>query len=623
YGSRAANGVILVTTKRGKSGDLALTYNGYVGKEEFTEMFEYVNGFDHMLLSNMALENAGLSTVFTDDYILRWLDNNDLYSYDYPNVDWQELVYSGSGKQEHHNLMFSGGTDKLTSMASLSFRNQGGLIPKYQAQRIGLRLNNDYKVSEKFDFSVDLSARVAPISFPAAGANQVFDLIRYSPLFAAYLPDGRYSNNAYGYSNLKAMIEDGGTNSSNYSGLSGRLLANFKPVDGLKLTLSYMPEYGQTRGTVFSKPVPVYEPNNDSPVAYNPTNSHLTEIFSKNLTHNINAIASYDYNIADHAINALAGYEQISFYTDNFNAYREDFIFLDYPVLNTGSQVNMRNSGTGSEWALQSYFGRVGYNYRNRYLLEDNARYDCSSRFVKRNGFGLFPSESVGWSIGEEDFMNQFDYVDLLKIRASYGVLGNQNIGTYPSSSAVSLNQNYVFGGVQNTGGALTEMANENISWESLRTYNVGLDIGLYNKLSASLDYYVRDTYDILLRLPINSTIGLSAPYQNAGKVQNKGWDFSLNYRNFDKPFGYGVRAVFSDVKNKVVDLKDTGPYIGTHTIIKEGEPIDALFMYRSDGLFRSQEEIDNHVQQFGELKLGDIRYVNQISVDTDGDGVP
>lgn len=165
-------------------------------------------------------------------------------------------------------------------------------------------------------------------------------------------------------------------------------------------------------------------------------------------------------------------------------------------------------------------------------------------------------------------------------------------------------------------------MANEHISWESLRTYNIGLDIGLYNKLSATFEYYVRDTYDILLKLPINKTIGLAAPYQNAGKVQNKGWDFSLSYKNFDRPFGYGVRAVLSDVKNKVVDLKDTGPYISTFSIIKEDEPINALFMYKSDGLFRTEEEIANHVKQIGDLKPGDIRYVNQKTVDTDGDGV-
>lgn len=622
YGSRAANGVILVTTKRAKAGILKVDYHAYAGRQYFTDLPEYVDGYTHLIKNNEAVANSGRTPIYSEDYISRYKDNNGLYSYEYPNVDWQDVMYSENGYQEHHNLSISGGNERLTSLVSLSYRNQDGLLNNYKAQRIGVRANTDMKISEKIDFSFDLNARISPISFPASGADFVFDLVRYDPLFAVYLPDGRYSTNDRNYPNLKAMVMEGGYNKTDYAGLSGRLMAKVKPVDGLELILSYMPEYGQSRGTRFSKPVGVYSPGDTEPSIFNPSMSSLTETFSRDFTNNVNAIATYSKQLLKHDVSILLGYEQIDFRTNNINAYRENFTFLDYPVLNTGSLINMSNGGTGSEWALQSFFGRVNYNFDNKYLFEANARYDGSSRFHASNRFGFFPSFSAGWVLSQEDFLKDHSVVSELKIRASWGKLGNQQIGTYPYASVVNLGQNYVLGGSALSGGALTEMANERITWESTTSTNIGVDFGLWYKFSGSFEYYQRDTYDILLRLPIPRTIGLTAPYQNAGQVRNTGWDLSLAYRNFDKPFGYSVRAVLSDVHNKVIDLKGAGPFISTYTIIKEGEPIDALFMYQSDGLFQTTQEIESHAAQFGALAPGDIRYVDQLTIDSNGDGI-
>ena len=327
--------------------------------------------------------------------------------------------------------------------------------------------------------------------------------------------------------------------------------------------------------------------------------------------------------MGQHSLVALAGYEQIDFKSNNMFAYREDFPFIDYMVMNNGSVINMNNGGTGYEWALRSYFGRLNYNFDEKYLLEANVRYDGSSRFSEGNKYGVFPSFSFGWRASEEEFLADKEWLDNLKVRASWGQLGNQNIGNYPFASVVNLGNNYIFNDTPVPGAALTDMANEDITWETTTTTNIGLDFGVFNKISGSFEWYVRNTDDILLRLPVPMTIGLTAPYQNAGKVKNTGWDFNLNYTNHDNEFKYSVGFVLSDVKNEVVDLKGSGPYIGGYTITQEGEAINSLYMYESDGLFQTQEEIDNHAKQFGTVAPGDIKYVDQITVDTDGDGVP
>lgn len=622
YGSRAANGVILITTKRGSAQGIKVDYRAYFGVQQFTDLPEYVDGYTHLIKNNEAVQNSGRSPLYTDDFISNYQSQSGLYSYEYPNVDWQDLMFTGSGAQHHHNLSLSGGGEQFRSRVSLSYMDQKGMVPNFAIQRYSLRTNNDIKTTKWLDFKVDFYGRISPMSDPAMGVNQVFDLQRYGPLMAAYLPDGRYATNNLNYPNLKAMVEQGGTNLNDYLSLSGRIMASIKPVDGLTIDLSYMPEYGQGRGKRFAKPVGLYRPDSDEPALYQPSLSVLNESFNRNFTNNFNIVSRYGLSKGKHDVTLLAGYEQIDYRTNSFGAYRENFSFLDYPVLDAGSVINMRNNGTGSEWALQSVFGRINYDYNDKYLVEANLRYDGSSRFAESGRFGYFPSFSVGWNLHRELFLVDIDAINLLKIRGSWGMLGNQNIGTYPYLSVVDLGINYVLNGEPANGLALTEMANELINWESTTTVNIGVDVGLWgDRVVGSFDWYNRLTDGILLKLPIPSVIGLDAPYQNAGKVQNRGWDVNLTYRNNDNDFKYSVRGVLSDVRNKVVSLSGGGPFISRFSIVKEGHPIDALYMLQSDGLFQSTEEISNHVAQFGSLAPGDIRYVNQLTVDSDGDG--
>lgn len=624
YGSRAANGVILITTKRGKLGKISVNYSGYIGKQEYTERPQYVDGYTHMKLNNEAVANTGRTPVFNDEYMAKYLENRGLYSYEYPDVNWQDVMYTGSGLQQHHHISISGGNETLNTMASLSIMDQRGIVENFDIKRYSARINNDLTVNKWLKFKFDMGVRFTPMNQPTVGVAQVFNLQRYSPLFAVYLPDGRFAVNSSNYPNLKASVSEGGVNNVDYMSITGTLAMILTPIKGLNVSVNYMPDYNQSKGKNFMKPVALYRPDSDEPALYSPSMSTLNESFSRNMTNNFNAVGSYDITIKNHNITALLGYEQIDFTTNHFNAYRENFPFLDYPVLDSGDKVNMKNGGSGEEWALRSFFGRINYNYDNRYLFEANIRRDGSSRFVESNRYGSFPSFSIGWNMKEEQFLRDVSWLDQLKLRASWGKLGNQAIkGNYPFASVFSISGlDYVLDGKPVKGMALTDMANESIAWETTTSTNVGLDFTIFNKLSGSFDIYKKVSDDILLQLPIPKIIGLAAPYQNAGKVENKGWELSLDYRDRIQDFSYGIKASISDVKNKVIDLKGAGPFISRFTIVQEGMPINALYMLKSDGLFQTKEEINDHATQYGSLEPGDIKYIDQLTVDTNGDGI-
>jgi TonB-linked SusC/RagA family outer membrane protein len=250
----------------------------------------------------------------------------------------------------------------------------------------------------------------------------------------------------------------------------------------------------------------------------------------------------------------------------------------------------------------------------NKYLLEVNSRYDGSSRFsADYKRFGFFPSVSAGWIMSKEKFMSDITWLSLLKLRASWGTLGNQNVGDFPYISSIVLGSG-VFNGNIASVSAQNTVANKKISWESTEVKNIGFNAGiLNNKLNVEFDYYIKNTNDILLTLPIPLIVGMSPGVQNAGRVENKGWDLQLNYNDqIGKDFKFGITGVFSDVKNKVLDLKGTGPYISGFQITKEGEEIGALFGLQAAGLFQTQEQITTSATQYGTVKPGDIKYVDQ-----------
>lgn len=619
YGSRAANGVILVTTRRAKSGKVAVNYNGFVGKQTANSLPKLVNGLDHMLLLNEARVNMGLAPTFTEDYINEYRQKapSDLF----PDSDWQDLTLTGNGLMNSNAIDISGGNEFIRTRASFNRFEQGAIIPNTGYRRNSIRINTDIKASDYLSFKFDLRGVSEHTYEPGINPNSIFNYMngRVPANQEGVLSNGLYGQGWLGENSVAAANASGSNNERTLTGILN-LQADWKPIRGMNINLLYSPEYISGNNKLFRKTYQTYF-GDGTPAYPNPsTTNFVLQSSIKNLANNIRALVTYDFNIRrTHDFKLLAGYEQREVSSELFTARRENLILQDYPVLNSGSLTNQQITGAGeNEFGLVSYFGRLNYSFKEKYLLEANLRYDGSSRFAKGNQFGLFPSFSVGWRISQEKFMESVKFVNNLKLRASYGSLGNQNIGNYPFASLVDLNRNYLFNGAAVPGAALVQLGNTDISWEKTTMFNVAFDARLWNRLSITAEYYVRNTTDILLQLPIPNSTGLGAPFQNAGKVRNTGYDITIGYGNQSGEFKYNVDLVFSDVRNKITDLRNTGPFINDVSIRQVGIPIDAFFGYQSAGLFQSAQEVANHATQFGgSVSAGDIKYVDQ-----NGDGI-
>lgn len=619
YGSRAANGVILVTTKKGSNEKLTVNYNAYFGWQMFTEQPDIADGYDYMKALNQAYINQGETPLYSDAYLQKYLQNKATDPDDYPDVNWQKMTYTGSGFLQSHYLSVTGGSKFFHMMGSISYQDQKGVVPNFRSQRYSFRFNSEMNIKDNFQVKLYLVGRNSPTYSPDQGGDEgiIYRAIHTPPVFPAILSDGRYGVGWAGH-NPVARAHEGSLDKVVYGEFRGTIQANYQPFTGADIELSFTPNLNETLNHSFDNTINTYNPGSDVPAYTMPPKNSLSESFSRSWENTGHLLLNYKKSFKGHNVHLLLGYEQIGYNITSFSAYRDNFPLQEFQELNAGSIGNWQNAGTGSEWALRSEFGRLNYNFKGKYLFEANLRRDGSSRFAEGHKYGVFPSFSAGWRISEENFMRNINWLSNLKIRASWGQLGNQLIGTYPFVSTIDMGVNYILGGVPANGAAQTSMANPDISWETTTTQDIGADIDLFNdKFNLTYDYYIRNTTGILLQLPTPAIIGLTSPFQNAGTVKNTGWDLSLNYVDQIGELRLNIGANLSDVINKVTNLKGTGPYISTYSIIEEGYPINSLYGYKAVGLFQNQQEVDKSAKQFGTYAPGDIKYD-----DLNGDGV-
>lgn len=612
YGSRAANGVILVTTKRANTGQFQVNYRASAGWQEPTALPKKVNGYDHMVMINEAYSNVGGTKPYNEDYIGAYKINAP--SDEYPETNWHDVMLKDRAFQQNHYLGVNGGGEKIRILGSVSYWDQEGIMYS-NYKRLNMRLNSDMQIRENLKFGFDLLMKNERSAEPP---QQWYWLARYPNNLA-----GKNENGTWGIgwdgTNGWAELADGGKATTKTDETVANMKLDWQPIKDLNIGFQVAPNKIIQHYKNFRKHVDLYYPDGTiiNPSEFKAT---LTEKYTREVTNNYKLILNYSKNIQSHSFDLLAGWEAIDYKKEWIQGYREQYPLENYEVLDVGAIVNQEATGNAEEWSLMSYFGRVNYNFREKYLFEANLRVDGSSRFDEGNKYGLFPSFSVGWRISEEDFFSTIDWIQNMKLRASWGNLGNQNIGNYPYTSSVSFGQNYIFGDAPVNGAGLINGANPELSWEKTSVVNIGLDATIKN-FSITADYYIKNTSDILLELPVSRTAGLTAPYQNAGKVRNTGWDLRIVYSNKINDFNYRIGATLADVKNKIKDLVGTGPYIETRTVYKEGYPINSLYGLEVLGLFQTQDEIDNHVPQFGaNLQRGDIKYKDQ-SVDGSGKG--
>lgn len=613
YGSRAAGGVILITSKRGKSGSMKVDYDAFYGFQQPVDKPKYLDAVGFMKMYNEALTNEGSAPKFTDDYINNYMANNAKDPDRFPNTDWQKATFT-KGLQQQHSITLNGGTDRIRLLAALNYMDQNGIVNNSGFKRYSLRVNADYKASEKLAFQFDMNLRREITSLPSVGYSELFrQVYRVPPIYAAKFSDGSWGPGWEG-GNPLAYSNASGLNSTAGNTVLINLQANYSPIKGLNINLNYSPRFFSNFGSNNQRKIDYFNFDTKALLFSNPNKVSLTNSHNNVLTNYLKAQVDYSATFNWLELNVLAGAEQTDNRSQSFNASRELSLFPELVQLNAFPSLNQNMSGDATSWALRSYYGRLNFVASDKYLLELNARYDGSSRFAadfKR--FGFFPSFSAGWILSKEKFLSRVDWLSLLKLRASWGSLGNQNIGDYPYISSFVLGQGVFNGNIVST-AAQTVLANREITWETTKQLNFGFDGSFFrNKVNVEFDYYIKNTEDILLTLPVPLIVGLGAGVQNAGSVENKGWDFQIGYNDkIGKDLKFGITGVFSDVRNKVLNLKGTGPYISGFQITREGDEIGALYGLQAKGLFQKQEEVTASATQFGAVKPGDIQYVDQ-----------
>jgi TonB-linked SusC/RagA family outer membrane protein len=519
----------------------------------------------------------------------------------------------------NHSVVLSGGTEKLRLALSVNYLDQDGMMKNVNTKRYGMRLNTDFVINDHLKMRADINFNRRDNVRPSRLSEAISNIVGSSPVIVPKYPNGLYGLNQDNKSAL-ACLEVGGRNEAEYETLNAKGGFDFLIVNGLKFISDFSYKSINNRNYNFLSEYKFYDPFNETRLVTQWYPSELSDSRWMSRETNFKSMLNYERQFENHALTGLAGFEAIETNSNYLWGARKNIYSKDYAELNTGGADSKDNSGYREDWALASYFARVNYAFKQKYLLETNFRYDGSSRFAKGNKWGFFPSFSAGWRVSEEGFMKNLLFVENLKFRASWGQLGNQDIGFYRFTSPVYPGYDYNFNDKSVNGYSQWYYANTDVTWETTEITDFGMDLSLWNgMIGLTADYFIKNTHDVLMTLPISYMVGLGASESNAGSIRNKGWEISLAHKNKIGELDYNLNVSISDVRNEVISLAGTEATISGWTILKEGEPIWALFGYKSDGLFQSQEEINNHPTQPNHslLRPGDIKLVD---INNDGE---
>ena len=620
YGSKAANGVILITTKRGKTGKPTVSYSGNVSFSNVSTLIDRLSSYDHARLYNYALIQDGSAPRFTDEDLQLFKSGTDPYGH--PNTVWTDYIYR-TGFMHKHNLNVSGGSEDVKYMVSTGFLGQEGTLRNSDRQQFNLRTNLDVKLSDKVNMRTNMAFIHNDYSDPNAsyggGYTQfIWQADRIAPWIPYKKEDGTYGSISDG--NPAAWIDIDSRIFYKQQNFTGSLAFDYSPIDDLTLTLqgAYVTDIKETK-------------DYRKECWYDAVNYHgpdqLTETVDRWSRYTLDALANYKKTFnEDHNLKVMAGYKVEKYDSRQLQAFRKSFPNSSLTDLNAGDKSTMTNSGYSRELAMMSYFGRINYDYKGIYLLEANFRADASSRFADGYRWGYFPSFSVGWRLSEEGFMESSkDWLQSLKLRASWGKLGNQEAlsGYYPYLATLYIGKNYPFNGSLHTGITQTAHKVSTISWEKADNWGFGLDASFLDEFTLSAEYYNRKTTGIIMNVPVPGTFGTTSAYQdNVGSLRNSGVEVSFSWHHqFNQDWRMGIMANFAYNKNELLDLGGVEEQIDGYMINRVGSPYQSYYVYKADGLFQSDEEAAAYEAKYGNpwslpFKGGDLKIV-----DTDGDG--
>ncbi|MEX2592376.1 MAG: TonB-dependent receptor [Anditalea sp.] len=622
YGSRAANGVILVTTKRGSSGKPTFNYNGFAGVQQPTRYPRVMNGYEYAATKNQAVQNMGKPLLYTDEML------DDLRNGRIPETDWYGLTLKDQSFQTQQNLSVNGGSEAIKYYLSLGYLDQDGMYDRINFQRYSIRSNVDAKINDNLTISGDFDASTQNNNGSAYSAEAIFDdIVAAYPMDLAYNPDGTifYTREQHpieeiktGYNRLKTNILQ--------ATLS--LKQNIPFVEGLSLfgRASFGKEYSNNK----HYNVPIFMNRQDSEgntleiYPYGGWNGKtaLNQRFDEYNTTTLNASLNYEKTFGSHELNGLLLFEQFDAQANNFYAFRTNFPAEGLDEFFYGGESQKDANGGSFNDGRRSAVVRFNYGYKQRYLFEASFRRDGSVAFPETKKYGLFPAVSAGWRIGEEAFIKNntsLHFIDDLKLRASYGVVGNDRnvyngrIPTFQFLQVFNPSGTIVSGSEGLSSITPGILPNPDVTWETAAISDVGLEGLLWNgKLQFEVDVFYKRTSNILLERirSIPATLGAQLPAENYAKVDNKGIEFSLTHKNHINELNYFFKINGSFSKSKVITLDE--PANIPDYLLQTGRPLGFITGYKALGFFQTEEEVDTYYPQFnGGQQPGDVKYAD------------
>ncbi|WP_336830552.1 SusC/RagA family TonB-linked outer membrane protein [Sphingobacterium multivorum] len=612
YGSRAANGVILVTTKSGQALDkLTINISSSVGFQSPQFMIDFVGAEDFMKLWDQALINDGKPALYGQQGL------EDLRNGKYGDVKWYEEIYKKNSAITNNYLAFSGNTEKMKYRFSASHDYQDGTLPNNNYNRIILKPDMTFKITENLSARANIQYTETYINAPQ-GETDVWQTqaTRVAPIYKIRNAAGQFGPGSAMVNNPIAGVYESGFNKQKYKELMGIFEVAYKPINGMELKANFS---RYTFDNWSKNRVLSYNLYNDAGEVATVQNrvTNLTDAVDNSYRNMLQFTGDYGFNIDKHNFKVLVGYSQEYFNTSNFSAFRDALPFADIDELNTGGQGNMQSKGDAKDVAIQSFFSRLNYDFNGKYLFQANLRADGSSRFAKGHRWGVFPSFSAGWNVHKEGFFHS-DVITNLKARASWGILGDAEKVDYYATSAILTYDPamYGFNGVVVPGALNNVSINPTISWEESKQTNFAIDLGLLNKINFTAEYFINKRSNILYAPPVPLEFGLGGPLANLLSMESKGMEFQLGYQDRKNDWNWFFNANTSYATNKVKDLAGTGPWIGNSTFTDVGHTYNLPYGYRAIGLFKSEEEIKNSPSQGTNVFPGNIKFE-----DVNGDG--
>ena len=628
YGARAANGVILITTKRGTTGKPVIDYTFNQAITQPTRLPDLADSYSYAGYVNELLIAQGQVARYTEEELQKFKDGSDPLNY--PNTDWYKEVLAKHSFQSQQNLSVRGGSENIKYSVSGSYTNQGGIFKNGSTnfKTYSLRSNVDAQINKNLKVGFDVNGSLDEGNYPTISVSQTFYLLNNVPMVPVFYPNGLPSSGIQTGQNpaISATDKTGNINNSaqRYQAkLSFDLIVPWIKGLGVDGYFNYSNNISYSKTWNLPYTVYDYDKTTDKYIG-KPGNSvlrpTLSESFNRGRSTLLNLRVKYEKQFNDHKISAFIAGEQSEGKDNNFNGFRKDFISSTLDQLFAGSLVGMSNSGSASASGRQNLLGRVSYGFKDKYLLDVNLRYDGSSVFPPGNQWGFFPGASVAWRISQENFMkNNVSFVDNLKLRASYGKIGNDAVSAFQFLQLYTLSTAGSSWGqtpVQSLGLAAGVSPNPNITWEVLNTANVGLDASLWNGLlGLTVDLFKQTRSNILatrdLAVPIYTQLNL--PSENIGIVENKGIELELTHRKVLGDFSYRIAGNVGYYHNTIIDVSE--PQNVPEWQKAEGHELGANLYYHAIGIFRTQAEVDAAPIYLG-TKVGDLQYED---VNSDG----